>query len=425
MMDWEYIESVLKVSAELKADRKIEILDSLKRLDDYFGKKWIENAFFSSPGNYGIEVLVDFERCLRITDKITNGRKLKEKLMIAINPGAFYIPVQVTDIDGKKQRQTDSGHYNIQNALAEAHVAARLIESGAIVEYEPPLTDESGKPDFVSTWNDKHIAFEVTRLQISAEDAEQWHNRQYEIADKCGEFLMCGSLDIYLTEPKISKETINLIIESVQEIATSLPKTKCIERFISDTIYCFYDPSGSVRQDRTNPPKIGEKNGKPNYGVCIHDVKADRSIEIEKKLKVRFPMPAAARVYVQTKNDGSNTLSVVRVYRVANDTRVISKIENKTRQLPSNMPGVVVIDMGGSTARLHDWASEISRSFDFNLYSEVSAIWQRKGTLTATGLKWYESIVLNPIAKHVFYGDILFSLMPKTANICTAFQSST
>ena len=47
------------------------MVDSLNRLEDDFGTEWIENAIFHPPGNYGIELLVDFERCLRRNRRVS------------------------------------------------------------------------------------------------------------------------------------------------------------------------------------------------------------------------------------------------------------------------------------------------------------------------------------------------------------------
>jgi hypothetical protein len=322
-MDWQYIEKVLGVSPHLVGDRANEILTSVAHLEAELGRRWIENAWPNSSGIAVADMLVEFSKCLKITEKIQRGSLLKKKLLAGYHSA------------------------EAQHAMAEAHVAIRLVESGAQVVYEPKIPNEPKRPDFLAFLDKKPASFEVTRLDLSAEDSEQ-QKRQHSLAEKCGNILPSGSLDIYITDTEISPQAVDLIIDSVHKLGSAGTDKKCLEQQVSDTVYLAYDPIGSVRKDHTNAPKITTPTESKAIGICIHDVEADRSRDIKKKLKVQFPMPAVARVAPQTLSDGSQIATLVRIFRVAIDARVMTKAIEESSQLPSNIPGVVVIDLNAA-----------------------------------------------------------------------------
>lgn len=278
-MDWQYIENVLGVSAQLAGDRADEILNSLAHLESKLGRRWIENVWPNSSGIALVDMLIEFGKCLNITEKIQRGSLLKKKLLAGYHSA------------------------EAQHAMAEGHVAIRLVESGAQVVYEPEIPNEPKKPDFLSFWNRKQVSFEVTRLDLSAEDSEQ-QKRQHSLAEKCGNILPSGSLDIYITETEISPQTVDLIIESVQKLASARIEKEYLERQVSETVYLAYDPIGSVRKDRANAPKITAPIEGKSVGILIADIEADRSRDIKGRLKIQFPMPVVARVATQTLSDG-------------------------------------------------------------------------------------------------------------------------
>jgi len=89
-----------------------------------------------------VAMLVDFDKCLKITDEIKRGNSLKRKLVTGFR------------VDRSPP------------AMDEARVGIRLVSSGAQLEYEPLFLAESRKPDFVATFDKKQVAIEVTRLQL-------------------------------------------------------------------------------------------------------------------------------------------------------------------------------------------------------------------------------------------------------------------
>ena len=142
-MDWHYIEKELGVSARSVGDSADKIVSSLTRLESKLGRSWIENTL--PPGSRTmtwVAMLVDFDKCLKITDEIKRGNSLKRKLVTGFR------------VDRSPP------------AMDEARVGIRLVSSGAQLEYEPLFLAESRKPDFVATFDKKQVAIEVTRLQL-------------------------------------------------------------------------------------------------------------------------------------------------------------------------------------------------------------------------------------------------------------------
>jgi len=385
-MDWNYIERALGVSAQSVGGAADEILNSLTHLESELGRTWIENALpRGSKSIAWVSLLAEFDKCLKIADEIKRGNVLKRKLL-----ARFHVAKPPA-------------------AMNEAHVAIRLVSSGAQVEYEPQLSGEPKKPDFLATWDTKRVAFEVTKLELSAEDTEQWHKRQALVANKCGSILPRGSLDIYITEVIITQKMVNLILQAAQDLALRCKNIDYLERRVSETIYLAYDRTGSVREDRANaliPTK------KESVGAWIFHVKGDRSEYIKEKLGVLSPMPAVARGGTRTLPDGYKIQTIVRVYRVASDPRVISKTIEKSTQLPSNIPGIVVIDMSKTTARPDDWAAEIHRAFRSPEYIKMSAVWLRSGVIAKGCLEWTEYLVPNPYATIGLENVIVERILP-------------
>lgn len=371
-MDWNYIKRVLGVSVQSVEDSADEILNSLTHLESEVGRIWIENAFPSGSKSIAwVASLVELDKCLKIADVIKGGNVLKRKLL------------------------ADFQSEETQSAMTEAQVAIRLVSGDAQVEYEPQLPGEPKKPDLLAVWDNKQVAFEVTRLALSAEDTEQWRERQASIANACGNILPGGSLDIYITEAKITQHMVNLILKVVQGLVSTARNTDYLEHRISETIYLAYDPTGSVRKDRANAPVPTKSK---TVGSCITDVKADRSEYIKENLGIISPMPVAAYFSSYALSNGYKIPTIVRVYRVANDSRVMSKAIEESTQLPSNIPGAVVIDMSSTTARLYDWTAEIHRKFGPRLYTKMSAVWLRSGVISGAHFRWTEYLILNPYA---------------------------
>lgn len=317
-----------------------------------------------------VAILVDFDKCLNIADEIKRGNSLKRKLVTGFR------------VDKPPA------------AMDEARVGIRLVSSGAQLEYEPMFAAESRKPDFLATFDGKQVAIEVTKLQLSAEDTEQ-QKRQASLAHKCGSILAGGSLDIYLTEPIVTEQIGNSTAKETQDLVSVRGNTDYLERRICETVYLAYDPTGSVRKDRANAPTPTKKE---TVGACIQDVKGDRSNHIKKKLGVLSPMPAVACVRTHILSDGYKIPTIVRVYRVASDPRVMIKAIEKATQLPSNIPGIVVIDMSRTVAHIYDWATEVHRVFMSRAYPKLNAVWLRSAVVAHACLEWTECFVVNPYA---------------------------
>jgi len=384
-VDWHYIEKKLGVSARSVGDSADEILNSLTHLESELGRSWIENALpLGSKSIAWVAILVDFDKCLRITDEIKRGNPLKRKLVAGF-------PVDKPP-----------------PAMDEARVGIRLVSSGAQVEYEPLFPTESKKPDFLATFDNKQVAIEVTRLQLSAEDTEQ-QKRQASLAGKCGSILAGGSLDIYLTEPIITQQIENLIPKETKNLVSVRGNTDYLERWISKTVYLVYDPTGSVRKDRANAPAPTKSE---RWGASIFVVEGDRSQHIKEKLGILCPMPAVAFCSAHVRSDGYKIPTIVRVYRVASDPRVMSKAIEEATQLPSNIPGIVMIDMSRTAAHPYDWAAEVHRAFRSRAYPKLNAVWLRSAVVAHACLEWTECLVVNPYASMDLDSTIVDRISP-------------
>ena len=378
------------VSIQSVGDAANEILNSFANLESEFGRTWIENAWPNVSGIVLIAILVEFDKCLRIADVIERGNVLKRKLLA-----------------GFQSTET-------QRAMTEAQVAIRLVSSGAKVEYEPQIPKESKKPDLLAIWDNMQVAFEVTKLELSAENAEQWRKCQASMANACGNILEGGSLDIYITNTIITQDMVKLVLKAVKDLVCLDRSTDYFERQISETIYLAYDPTGSVRKDRTNAPAPTKS---ATVEECIEDVNDDRSKYIMEKLGILLPMSAIGHVGIHTLPDGYKIPTIVRVYRVASDFRIMSKAIAKAVQLPSNILGVVVIDMSNTTARPNYWAAEIHRMFGHRLYTRMSAVWLRSGVIKDASYKWTEYLVTNPYATMGLENAIVERILPSGQDV--------
>ncbi len=384
-MDWHYIEKELGISARSVGDSADEILNSLTHLESKLGRSWIENTLpRGSKTMAWAAILVDFDKCLKITDEIKRGNSLKRKLVTGFR------------VDKPPA------------AMDEARVGIRLVSRGAQLEYEPLFPSESRKPDFLATFDKEQVAIEVTRLQLSAEDTEQ-QKRQASLACKCGSILAGGSLDIYLTEPIIKQQIENLIAKETQDLVSVRGNTDYFERRISKTVYLVYDPTGSVRKDRANAP-VPTRNER--WGVLVFVIEGDRSSYIKEELGIMCPMPAVAFCRAHVRSDGYKIPTVVRVYRVASDSRVMIKAIEEATQLPSNIPGIVVIDMSRTVAHPYDWATEVRRAFRARVYPKLNAVWLRSAVVAHACLEWTECLVVNPYANMYINSMIIDRISP-------------
>lgn len=153
-MDWHYVEKELGVSARSVGDSAGKILNSLTRLESKLGRSWIENTL--PPGSKTmawVAILLDFDKCLRITDEIKRGNSLRRKL-----------------VSGFRVDKPPA-------AMDEARVDIRLVSSGAQLEYEPLFATESRKPDFLplsirSKWQLRSLDFSFLLKILSNRNAK-------------------------------------------------------------------------------------------------------------------------------------------------------------------------------------------------------------------------------------------------------------
>ncbi|MBC8492276.1 MAG: hypothetical protein H8D43_00720 [Chloroflexi bacterium] len=385
-MDWEHIEAIFAQDIEFTRASREEVVDALSHLEQELGLDWIKATKASISTSSALGRMVEFAKCLKVADAVTGGNTLKKKL------------------------HTDYSSEECQGAIAESLTAERLLASGATVQYEPQLPGMTKRPDLFANWGTRQVAFEVVFPSLSAQDVIE--NQQMDIILlKCGDILTSGTLNIYLTESGIAPDTANSVVAAVKHLSNDTTRVR--EMHISERAYLAYDPElhelcVPVTEDFSGEEYVYRF---PVLDPAYHEVKAKLKIltpmHSETLIKATFPGSRFARVKL-----------IIRIHRPVRDPRALSKAEQKHTQLPSESPGVVVIDMRRTSMSLKpdEWAKYIRDSFVPGLYPKMSAVWLRSGQPEA-GAEWQERLIVNPYATTKLPTDIAKQLIPGAAPI--------
>ncbi len=273
---------------------------------------------------------------------------------------------------------------------AEAHVIRRLLSfSSKMPVYEP--AEWKKKPDVLQEVDGQRVAYEVISVEVGQFEKVMWYKRQKEICDKVSSSFGTGSLDIYLLSESISDETVQRIQDEVPAALGN--QEQFVERAIPGVAHLVFDPSGNVQAPgfQTSLPTFEEP---ATARGLIHDTAHDRSAIYEKQLNLGHTTKTALITSAKSLR-GVGGVKIVRVFRPSRDDRVSQKILGEVTQLPPELPGLVVVEMGASPARLNEWIQLIKEMFDSGVYHRPSGVWLRAPVFGTQEYGWQEAVVLN------------------------------
>lgn len=340
---------------------------------NYFGENWFNKKGKNPKIIYNILEMVLLGESLLATEAIKSPSKLIKKLVKPID--------QDDHLSG----------------LSEAQVIYKLLNIGlSNIQYEPRIKWFKKRPDVAHDFNSETIQYEITRPKLSAFDREMWHKKQTDLSNKLADIMkLGGSLDVYLFEEEIKNTNIDKIVDEGSKFL-QLNRAES-ELLIPGIAYLVFDPTGNIQLEghKTSYPEVRADG---SIGALLVDCKYDRSFLYEKKLHFKKPLTRVARVSSIKEDGGATKVVIVRVARPSEDKRITQKIIGKATQLSDKHPSIVVIEMGGTSAKLGYWLQLTKELFDSGIYKTPSAVWFRSLHLGTQEFGWREAIIINSYA---------------------------
>ena len=358
---------------------------SYRTIKKYFGIDWFEKHKKDPKIIHNVLEMVLLGESIFAAEEIGSPSRLMKKLVTPLNSQEY------------------------SSAIAEAQVIYKFLELGLDnIRYEPLITSSHRRPDITHNFNSDIIQYEVVSPKLSAFDTEMY-KKQTDLANKIAGIIKFGSLDIYLFELEIKDTTINKIIRECSRFLVSNPES---EYLIPQVAFMVFDPTGNIQVEghKTSYPEI-KADG--SIGALLHDCNYDRSLMYVKKLKLKKPTTRVARVSSIVDTKGEKRVGIIRIIRPSEDKRVAKKIIDKSRQLSKAYPGIVVIEMGGPSAKMGFWAKLTEELFDTKIYTFPSAVWLRLLHLGTNIFAWSEIIVENSYARKKLPEGLIKTLIPK------------
>ncbi len=294
------------------------------------------------------------------------------------------------------------------SARAEAQVIYKFLELGlGNIRYEPLISFFKRRPDITHNFNSDIIQYEVVLPKLSAFDTEMY-KKQTDLANKITGIIKFGSLDIYLFEVEIKDTTVNKIISECSRFLRN-PES---EHSVPQVAFMVFDPTGNIQSEghKTSYPEIRADG---SIGALLHDCNYDRSIMYLKKLKLEKHTTRVVRVSSVVDTKGRKKAVIIRIIRPSEDKRVAQQIIGKSRQLSKAYPGIVVIEMGGPSAKMGFWANLTEELFNTKIYTFPSAVLLRSLHLGTKVFTWSEIIIENPYARKKLPKGLIEIIMPK------------
>ena len=293
-------------------------------------------------------------------------------------------------------------------AIAEAQVIYKFLKLGlGNIRYEPLITCSHRKPDITHDFNSDIIQYEVVNPKLSAFDTEMY-KRQRDLADKIADIIKFGSFDVNLFEEEIKDTVVKKIISECSRFLSN-PES---EHLLPQVAFMVFDPTGNIQLEghKVSYPEIREDG---SIGALLYDCNYDRSLKYVKKLKLKKPTTHVARISSIIDEKREKRVGIIRIIRPSEDKRVAQKIINKSRQLSKAYPGIVVIEMGGPSAKMGFWANLTEELFNTEIYTFPSAVWLRSLHQGTNIYTWSEIIIKNPYARKKLPEGLIKTLIPK------------
>ena len=358
---------------------------SYRTIKKYFGIDWFEKHKKDPKIIPNVLEMVLLGESIFAVEKIGSPSKLIKKLMTPLNSQEY------------------------SSARAEAQVIYKFLELGlSNIRYEPLINFFHRKPDITHNINSDIIQYEVVSPKLSAFDTEMY-KKQMDLANKIADIIKFGSLDIYLFELEINDTTINKIIKECSRFLANNPES---EYLLPQVAFMVFDPTGNIQLEghKTSYPEIRADG---SIGALLHDCNYDRSIMYLKKLKLKKHTTRVARISSVINTKGEKRVGIIRVIRPSEDKRVAQQIIGKSRQLSKAYPGIVVIEMGGPSAKMGFWANLTEELFNTKIYTFPSAVLLRSLHLGTKIFAWSEIIIENPYARKKLPKSLIEIIMPK------------
>jgi len=359
---------------------------SHKTTTKYFGINWFEKHKKDPKIIPNVLEMILLGESIFAVEEIGSPSKLMKKLITPLNSQEY------------------------SSAIAEAQVIYKFLELGlGNIKYEPLITSSHRKPDITHDFNSDIIQYEVVKPKLSAFDTEMWYKRQTDLANKIASFMKFGSLDVYLFEEEIKSTTVNKIIRRCSRFLVSNPES---EYLVPQAAFMIFDPTGNIQLEghKTSYPEIRADG---STGALLYDCNYDRSIMYVKKLKLKKPTTQVARISSVVDIKGEKRVGIIRIIRPSEDKRVAQKIINKSMQLSKDYPGIVVIEMGGTSAKMGFWAKLTEELFNTKIYTFPSAVLLRSLHLGTKEFTWSEIIIENSYARKKLPKGLIKTIIPK------------
>jgi len=357
---------------------------SYRTIKKYFGIGWFEKHKKDPKIITDVLKMILLGESIFATEEIGSPSKLMKKLITPLNSQEY------------------------SSAIAEAQVIYKFLELGlGNIRYEPLINFSHRKPDITHNFNSDIIQYEVVSPKLSAFDTEMY-KKQTDLANKIEDIIKFGSLDIYLFEVEIKDTTVNKIISECSRFLRN-PES---EHSVPQIAFMVFDPTGNIQLEghKTSYPEIRADG---SIGALLHDCNYNRSIMYLKKLKLKKHTTRVARISSAVDTTGRKKVVLIRIIRPSEDKRVAQQIIGKSMQLSKAYPGIVVIEMGGPSAKIGFWANLTEELFNTKTYIFPSAVWLRLLHLGTNIFSSSEIIVENPYARKKLPKGLIESIMPK------------
>jgi len=359
-----------------------QIETSLSIIHRHFGPQFEKDPQRQGLGKSIILIeLVELGMALEIVEKIGSPSKLLTKL----------------------KAHRDSLDFRV--GLSEASFIRRILPTSYEIEYEPEIEGTKRNPDIVQKINSQLIQYEVHFAEQAAPETQR-NKIIKELAERVGNNFKTGIFDIYLIKLDLSVEDIEKIVNASKEIiATGRDKEK---ELVGLTIV-YYSPSGSLRLPEHRDDENLSENGVSGF---VFDPQHDRAEFYKQKMGGRARYPGITLYGTGKDEKGDVRRKLIRTWRQSFDDRVWRKIIDETSQLSDKFPGIVVIEMGGTTALIDEWREIAGKELTSGVLETPSAVWLREKVWGLDIYQWNESLILNPTAMNPIDMKIIKLLFP-------------
>lgn len=364
-------------------DSWAEIKKAYNLCDNFpFPPEKVLYAFTTIKRENGSDWFEKMEKSHLAKGRIVNvALRLMEALDVSKKVGAH-------ELTEKLRLHWESKEFN--TALSEAEVIAKLLPSSDKIEYHPQIHGISRKPDLLQTIGSLKAQYEIIFPDISADENER-NKQMRELSQEVDNILKFGSLDIYLLKLDLDVQSKIIILEKVKELENKVTYT---ELELSGISFLVFDPNGGI----TINEGIGKEKNQMEQNIPLALGENDRSQFYRKKLGLKGRSPG---LIVYSKLEFSNpfcNFKLLRFFRPALDSRIFQKVILESSQLVSNLPSVVVVIMGRTTALIEDWAEIVVEALKSGQYATPGGVWIRELYWGTDLFTWREILVLNPFA---------------------------